>query len=130
MAFVKFKPIASSFFFHSRINDSELKEELKNYISDNEKVMISYKSQRDIVIFTDKRIVLIDKKGIRGFRRTIYSLPYTSISSYQLDVRKFDSKLSIIMDSAHMVMMNFTKGISLEEVYFIYKHIAENTIKG
>jgi hypothetical protein len=129
MAFVKFKPIAASFYFHIRVDKEEIKEEINNYVTDNERVVYSYKSKRDVVIFTDKRLLLIDKKGIRGFRRSIYGINFSSISSYELSVRKFDSKIVLIMDSGHRVMMSFFKGIDLNEVNNIYKYISTNAIR-
>jgi hypothetical protein len=114
MAFVKFKPIASSFRLHERINDDNIKDEINNYVTDNEKVVYSYKSTRDIVIFTDKRILFIDKKGIRGFRRSIYGINYSSISSYELNVREFDSKISMREVMAERVIKNIEKNRGLE----------------
>lgn len=129
MAFVKFKPIASSFRLFERINEDSIREEINSYVTDNERVVYSYKSTRDIVIFTDKRILFIDKKGIRGFRRSVYGINYESISSYELSVTDIISKISLIMDSGHMIMMRFSNGISLDEINVIYKFISSNAIK-
>jgi hypothetical protein len=71
MSFIKFKPIAAYFNFYSQVNKSELDRSDLIYINENEKLEYAFKSSRDLVIFTDKRIVLIDKKGINKgkFRR-------------------------------------------------------------
>ncbi len=129
MAFIKFKPLASSFYFHSKISISEIKEEMNFYITDNEKVFSVYRSKRDMLVLTDKRIILIDKKGISGFRRSIYGINYSSVSAHELSVREFDSKLILAVDTGHTVIMNFSKGISLEEVSILYKYIASNSFK-
>lgn len=129
MAFVKFKPLASRFNFHSKISINDIKEEMNFYIPENEKVFAVYKSKRDMLLLTDKRLVLVDKKGIRGFRRSIYGINYRSISAYELSVREFDSKLTLALDSGYLVIMNFSKGISLEEVSYLYKYIASNSIE-
>ena len=124
MAFVKFRPITASFVFYSEAKPEEIKLETKNYLVDSEKIIYAYKSTRDLAIFTDKRIVLIDVKGIRGFRTSIYGFAYSSISSYDLTIRNFDSMIELILDSGHKAMMRFAKPLPLDTVYLIYKHIA------
>lgn len=128
MAFIKFKPIASYFTFYEKANIKYVKD-ITSFLMENENVMYAYKSKRDLVCFTDKRILLVDKKGIRGFRKSIYGILYSSISSYVLSVKNFDSKLEIVMDSSHKVMINFSKPIPLEEVYDIYKFLANKVTK-
>ena len=84
MAFIRFKPISSYFNFNACIHRESLDSEGMKYIdTDNEKVVMAFRSKRDLGIFTDKRVVLIDRKGFRGFRKSIYAIKYDSISSYR-----------------------------------------------
>ncbi len=129
MAFVKFRPITASFVFHSEAKIEELKLEVKNYLLPEEKIIYAFKSTRDLAIFTDKRLILIDVKGIRGFRSSIYGITYNSISSYDLTIRNFDSRIELILDSGHKAMMRFAKPIPLDTVYLIFKHIASYKMK-
>ena len=85
MAFIKFKPIASHFNFFVSMTKNGLSTEDLNYIDDEEEILLAFRSKRDLAIFTDKRIILIDKKGFRGFRKSIYAIKYESISSYSLN---------------------------------------------
>lgn len=129
MSFIKFKPIASHFNFFISIPPRELTQEELCYIDDHEKVIYAYKAKRDVVMFTDKRIVLIDVKGFRGFRRSVYAVKYESVSSYTLSINNLDSTLEIITDSAHHLVMNFYKPIPLDEVNRIYQYITDCVIK-
>lgn len=129
MAFVKFKPITSIFVFYSRIEIGEIKDEINNYVVDNERILFTFKSKRDFVVFTDKRILLVDKKGFRGFRRSISAINYSSISSYELKIRNVDSLIDVILDSGHKATMRFSKPIPLDDVYVIYKYIAMGKMK-
>lgn len=129
MAFVKFKPIATYFNFYAETNKSELEEEDFKYISSNENIEYIFKSNRDFVIFTNKRIVLIDKKGIRAFRKTITSVIYESISSFNMTIHNLDTTFEFILDSSHSLNMNFYKPIPLDVMYALYNFITEKNIK-
>lgn len=129
MAFIKFKPIASHFRFYMSITGNQLDSTTLKFINDDEHIILAFKSQRDLGIFTDKRIILIDKKGIRGFRKSIYAIKYETISAYTLNIRNIDSTIEIITDSSHRLVMNFSKPIPLEDVHTIYKYITSRVIK-
>lgn len=45
----------------------------------NEKFIVAYKTFRDSVTFTSKRIIFRDSQGITGKKVEVYSLPYNSI---------------------------------------------------
>lgn len=128
MAFIKFKPIASRFNFFVSLTKNRLSSEDLNYIDDEEEILLAFRSKRDLAIFTDKRIILIDKKGFRGFRKSIYAVKYESISSYSLNINNLDSVIEIITDSSHRLLMRFSKPIPLDDVNVIYKYITNFTI--
>ncbi len=129
MAFIKFKPIASRFNFYNTIPNGKLDEESLSFVDEDEQVLLAFRSNRDIGIFTDKRIILIDKKGIRGFCKSIYAIKYESISSYALNIHNLDSTIEIITDSSHRMLINFLKPIPLDEVHEVYKYITNCFIK-
>src|SRR5690606_12599850 len=115
--------------FFMTITGNQLDSATYNFIDENEHVILAFKSKRDLAIFTDRRIILIDKKGIRGFRKSIYSIKYESISSYTLNIHNLDSTIEIITDSSHHLIMNFSKPIPLDDVHMIYKYITGRVIE-
>ncbi len=129
MAFIKFKPISSFFNFYSRVNQEEVREDIDRFISKDEKVVICLKSNRDVGIFTNKRVVLVDKKGIKGFQRSIYVVEYESISSYILNINNFNCVIELITNSAHTMKLSLSSSIPLEQVYKIYKFITDRVIE-
>jgi len=130
MAFIRFKPISSYFNFNACIHRESLDSEGMKYIDiDNEKVIMAFRSKRDLGIFTDKRVVLIDRKGFRGFRKSIYAIKYDSISSYTLNIHNLESTLEIITNSGHQMTINFLKPISLDAVDVVYQYLTECVIE-
>ncbi len=129
MAFIKFKPIATQFRFFQMVESKDLEEEVLRYVDPNEKIILAVKSKRDYGIFTDKRLVLIDKKGIRGFRESIYAIKYDNITTYILNIHNFDSTIEMITNGAHKLKVSLLKPIPLDTVYVIYEYLTNYIIK-
>jgi hypothetical protein len=50
-----------------------------------ETVELAFKSTRDMVVFTQKRILIVDPKGVRGKRTEYISIPYKSIVGFAVE---------------------------------------------
>lgn len=51
---------------------------------DGERIVGAYKTVRDQLVFTDMRIIAMDKKGITGKKRVFSVLPYKMIQYFDL----------------------------------------------
>lgn len=125
MAFIKFKPLGSKENFYQTLTREEMEPNLKNILEDNEKIIIGFKTFRDMGVFTDKRIILLNKKGFRGFCQSILSIKYDSISSYCLNIHTVDSSIELIFDSGYQLILNFLKPIPLDDMYKVYRYISD-----
>jgi hypothetical protein len=125
MAYLKFKPITSKLNFYKTLTAKEAEGELDQILEPHEDIITAFKSIRDIGIFTDKRIILIDKKGFGHVRKSIISIKYSSISSYSLNIHTIDSAIELVFDSGYKLMINFLKPISLDDMYKVYKYISD-----
>ena len=97
MAFVRFRPISTTFRFYSILKNDKL---ISEFVHPQEKVVMAFKSRRDIGVFTDKRIILIDYKGINGPRKSVYAIEYSNVSSYVLNIHAFSSSIDFTIDFA------------------------------
>jgi len=50
----------------SEADAAEINAELSAVLADNEQVVHAYKMVRDLYVFTDKRLIAIDKQGVTG----------------------------------------------------------------
>ena len=66
----------------SEISAKELQKDLEATIVEGETVVKAFRIIRDLFIFTDKRLLLIDKQGITGKKAEYHSIPYKSISHF------------------------------------------------
>ena len=54
-------------------------------LAPGETVQRAFGLVRDLMVFTDRRLILVDKQGVTGRRTEYLSLPYRSIAMYSLE---------------------------------------------
>ncbi|WP_327117023.1 PH domain-containing protein [Streptomyces sp. NBC_01341] len=89
-------------------------------LGQDEQVHAAYLLIRDTILFTDRRLVLIDKQGITGKKVEYHSIPYRSISHFSVETAgtfELDAELSIwLSGNATPIQKTFTKGVDIYEV--------------
>ena len=67
------------------VNARELQKDLEAVLIEGEKVVQAFRIVRDLFIFTDRRLVLIDKQGLTGRKAEYHSIPYHSITHFSVE---------------------------------------------
>ena len=104
--------------------NSEFAEKVSALLLDNETVIDSYKSMRDGVVFTNKRIIAVNVQGITGSKKDFTSLPYKNIVAYSVETSgtfDLDSELEIYLSTVGKVRFEFTGSTAIVD---ISKHIS------
>jgi transposase-like protein len=57
-------------------------KDLGSILANNESVEKAFKLIRDLIVFTDKRLILIDKQGVTGKKIEYHSIPYRNITHF------------------------------------------------
>jgi hypothetical protein len=98
----------------SAVNPAEVQAELQHILLDTETVTGAYRVFRDMMIFTNRRLIMLDKQGISGNKLSIKTIPYKSIKSFSVETAgKFDldSELKIwVVGSEIPMIKTFKKG--------------------
>ncbi|CAM5501135.1 PH domain-containing protein [Streptomyces atroolivaceus] len=85
-----------------------------------EQVHAAYLLIRDTILFTDRRLVLIDKQGMTGKKVEYHSVPYRSITHFAVETAgtfDLDAELKIwVSGSPTPIQKTFTKGVDIYEV--------------
>ncbi|MCD7761692.1 MAG: PH domain-containing protein [Lachnospiraceae bacterium] len=71
------------------ISVSEVQQEVSNLYVANEVTLSAFKTIRDQVVFTNKRIIAIDVQGITGKRKEYSTLPYSKIQYFSVQTPGF-----------------------------------------
>ena len=103
------------------VDSDKLREEYGNLLIDGEDVEIGFKLFRDTFIFTNKRLILVDKQGITGRKTEYKTILYRSISKYSLETAgsfDLDAELKIWISSETQpsISKKFDKSVNIYEV--------------
>ena len=104
----------------SKVDAAKFETEFTQILAPGEKVEHVYQLIRDYFVFTDKRLVLVDKQGITGSKVEYHSVPYKSITHFSVETGgtfDLDAELKIwISGMAAPVQKQFNKKLSIYEV--------------
>lgn len=97
-------------FFKLKLND-EYQSMVPDLLVNGEKIMGSYKSMRDGVVFTDRRVIAVNVQGITGRKKDYTSLPYKNVVAYSVETAgtfDLDSELELYFSALGKVRFEFT----------------------
>ncbi|MEO8532266.1 MAG: PH domain-containing protein [Flavobacterium sp.] len=103
---------------------------IKNYgqlLTDSEEIEMGFKLIRDTFIFTNKRLILVDKQGITGSKTEYRSIAYKSISRFSIETAgtfDLDAELKIWVASELQpsIVKQFNKSVNVYEVQKVLAH--------
>ena len=104
----------------SQIDPEKLTAELEPVLVSGEEITGAFKIVRDLFVFTQVRIILVDKQGITGKKVEYHSIPYKSISQFSVETAgrfDMDSELKIYISSNPTpVKKEFKKGTDIVQL--------------
>ena len=87
------------------INLNSIHNEVAGLMVNGERPLMAFKTIRDQLVFTNKRIISIDVQGITGKRRSFTSLPYSKVQFFSIQTPGF---MELVPDSE--LFLHFTNG--------------------
>ena len=102
-----------------KVKKDEFGSIITDFLIDGETIIDSYKSVRDGVVFTNKRIIAINIQGLTGKKQDYTSIPYSKISTFSLETAGFfdlDSELEIYLSGVGKVKFQFTDSTNVKEI--------------
>lgn len=84
-----------------------------------EEIISTYKTIRDGVVFTTKRIIAINVQGLTGTKKDFTSLPYSKISAYSVETAgtfDLDSELEMWFSGLGKVKFEFKSNANVTEI--------------
>lgn len=107
----------------SEVNVNDIRSEYSMLLSKAETIEKAYKLMRDVFIFTDKRLILVDKQGLTGKKAEYHSIPYRSITHFSIETAghfDLDAELKIwISGNSTPIQKNFNKSLNIYELQSI-----------
>ncbi len=114
----------------SEVDPNQAQNEYAQIYAPSEKVQKAYVLIRDFFIFTDKRLILVDKQGFTGHKVEYHSIPYKSITHFSIETAghfDLDAELKIwISGNPTPIQKRFNKKLNIYQLqsvlaYFVLK---------
>ncbi|MFD3449992.1 PH domain-containing protein [Microbacteriaceae bacterium 4G12] len=109
--------------FLGNASDADIKsvaQDLQAVMIEGEQVERAYKLIRDLIVFTNRRLILVDKQGVTGKKTEFHSIPYKSITHYSIETAghfDLDAELKIWISSMSTpICKQFKKDDSIFEI--------------
>ena len=64
---------------------SDLGEGFLEVLAETEEALQAFKFRRDLIVFTDRRLILVDKQGMTGRKAEYHSIPYRAITHFSVE---------------------------------------------
>ena len=104
----------------TRIDPREAAEEYGRLLGQGETIHAAYLLIRDAILFTDRRLILVDKQGLTGKKVEYHTIPYRSITHFSVETAgtfDLDAELKIYVSGSSMPFQKqFGKGVDIYEV--------------
>jgi hypothetical protein len=104
----------------SKIEPAKIQDEYQRVLAEGERIEHAYKLVRDLILFTNRRLLLVDRQGITGSKTEYHSIPYRSITQFSVEsAGTFDLEAELkiwISGQAAPVQKTFNKSLDIYEV--------------
>lgn len=107
MSYIKFKELSKYFDFKTEVGAMDLPDYTKEYVEDNETILMGYKNSKDYVVFTDKKMILFDRDTLAVYYKKIHIIPYRSVSTSAINFKPGKVELLFSFDSGYQLHVNF-----------------------
>lgn len=107
----------------SEVNVDKIREEYDRLLGSNERIEKAYKLIRDMLIFTNKRLIIVDKQGLTSKKVEYHSIPYRAITNFKVETSGYfdlDAELKIYVSGMSMpIEKTFNSSCNIYEVQAI-----------
>jgi hypothetical protein len=114
-----------------QVSVESVQQEMQPLLTEGEKVEIAFKLWRDQIIFTNKRLITIDKQGVTAKKVDYRSIPYSKIVQFSKEsagVLDLDAELKVWVASlAEPLRFEFSKDAPINDVYAL---LSEKVLAG
>ncbi len=107
------------FFKLNMVSNDTFSSQIAPILINDETIISTYKSIRDGVVFTNKRIIAINIQGLTGKKKDFTSMPYSKIQVYSVEtsgVFDLDSELELWFSGVGKVKFEFTSNSNVSEI--------------
>jgi len=98
---------------------NEVRPEVPNLLVDGEAIVMAFQTIRDQVIFTNKRVFVVNVQGITGKKTSYFSYPYSKIQYFGIEtagVLDIDSELIFAFSNGSRLQFDFKSRVDIRRI--------------
>ena len=99
--------------------DEEYAEKVAELLIDGETVIDAFKSMRDGVVFTSKRLIVVNVQGMTGSKKDFSSLPYNKVIAWSIETSgtlDIDAELELYFSTLGKVKFEFSGQTNMVDI--------------
>lgn len=104
----------------SQVDAATAGKEFAQLMTSDERVEKAYQLIRDMFLFTNKRLIFVNKQGLTGSKIEYLSIPYRAVSRFSIEsggTLDLDAELKIwVTGATEPLQVQFNKKLSIYEV--------------
>ena len=106
----------------SEVSIEKITKEFQPILVEEERIERAYRLIRDMLVFTNRRLILVNKQGLTGSKVDYQSIPYGSIKTFSMEsagIGDLDAELKIWLtgETTPTIKQDFRKGDNINEAY-------------
>lgn len=98
---------------------TDMRSEVASFFVNGEQVVQCFKTVRDQVIFTNKRIFVVNVQGLTGKKVSYFSYPYAKIQYFGVEtagVLDIDSELVLVFNDGNRLQFDFKSKVDIRTI--------------
>ncbi len=109
------------------VNQETLIKDYGKLLIEGETIELGFKLIRDTFVFTNKRLILIEKQGITGSKIEYKSIIYKSISRFSIETAgtfdlEAELKIWVSSETNPSIIKQFNKSVNVYDVQNVLAH--------
>jgi hypothetical protein len=109
------------------VDQETLVKEYQKLLIEGEQIELGFKLIRDTFIFTNKRLILVEKQGITGSKIEYKSIIYKSISRFSVETAgtfdlEAELKIWVSSEANPSIIKQFNKSVNVYDVQNVLAH--------
>lgn len=102
----------------SEVDPQKIQVQFKDVLIPGEQIAMAFKLVRDMFLFTNKRLILVDRQGLTGNKVEYVTIPYKSIKLFSVETaghfdRDAELKIWLSNDKQPTVVKELKRGIDI-----------------
>ena len=101
------------------IAQKQVKSEVNNMLVTGENIIQCFQTVRDQVVFTDKRVIVVNVQGITGKKTSYFSYPYSKVLYFGIEtagVLDIDSELIMTFANGTVLQFYFRSKVDIKGI--------------